>query len=77
MAIVGIRKISPPIVGVPSFFLCVSPTNTEILCPNLNFFNTGIINNPKTADASNPIIAAKIAFVSNSMYVTPFSLIIS
>ena len=41
--IVGIIKIIPPIVGVPDFLRCDSPTYSLIFCPKLILFKTGII----------------------------------
>ena len=69
---VGTIKIIPPIVGVPYFFLCASPTKIEIFCPTRNFLRTGRIKSPNTADDKKPIIIAKTAFVSNSNQTTPF-----
>ena len=41
--IIVIRKISPPIVGVPSFPLCAS-TYSKTVCDALNFFAAKITN---------------------------------
>ena len=71
---VGIIKIRPPIVGVPSFFLCDSPTNILIFCPTRNFFKQGTKNSPKAADTKKPNIIAKTAFVNSNIFVTPFLL---
>ena len=65
--IVGIIKIIPPIVGVPSFFLWDSPTYSLILWPKLILFKNGINIKPTITAAIKPIIKDKIDLVSNNI----------
>ena len=43
-------KIIPPIVGVPSFFKCLSLINLLTDCPKCNFLNNGTTNKPVIKD---------------------------
>ena len=61
--IVETINIIPPIVGVPSFFLCDSPTYSLIFCPKFILFNIGIRIKPNITEEIKPIIKDSTDFV--------------
>ena len=60
-------KINPPIVGVPSFCLWLSPTKMLILCPICILFKHGIKITPSMLAHKKPIITANTALVNSNM----------
>ena len=53
--------MTPPIVGVPSFFKCLLEISLLTDCPKCNFLNKGITNKPVINDNTNPSIKAMAA----------------
>ena len=68
VTIVGIINISPPKVGVPFFFKCLSPIVVLTFYLALILFNNGINIRPATIDNINPNIIAIAAFAKTSIY---------
>lgn len=68
-------KIIPPIVGVPSFFKCLSLINLLTDCPKCNFLNNGTTNKPVIKDKINPSIIA-IDALANINIIPPRNFII-
>ena len=58
---VGTINIKPPIVGVPSFPLCLDK-KTLTVCFIFIFLSSGIKTTPNIIDNINPIINASTAF---------------
>ena len=56
-----IKKITPPIVGVPAFFIWDLGPSVLILWPNLNRRSIGIINGPNITEIRKD--TAKIVIV--------------
>ena len=61
-------NIKPPKVGVPFFFICLSPIVVLTFWPAFIFLNNGININPATIDSIKPSIIAIAAFAKTSIY---------